>query len=120
MKAVRIHHVAFRTRDLPRLEAFYCGLLGLAPTRRSEGSIWLAAGDAHLMLERRDEGEPDVPEGTREIVVFAIGPEERALYTRKLEEAGVPVEAETGFTVYFRDPDGRRVGLSHHPAPRLA
>ena len=105
MKPVRIHHVAFRTHDLPRLEAFYRDLLGLSVTRTSETSTWLAAGDAHLMLERKDEGEPDTPE-------------ERAECTRKLEEAGVPIEAETSFTIYFRDPDGRRVGLSHHPASR--
>jgi hypothetical protein len=40
-------------------------------------------------------------------------PERAALRTR-LAEAGM-LEAETAHTVYFRDPDGRRVAASSHP-----
>jgi hypothetical protein len=29
----------------------------------------------------------------------------------------VVVEHETDFTLYFRDPDGRRVAVSHYPDP---
>ena len=112
---MRIHHIALRTGDLPRLEAFYCGVLGLQLSRRNgERSVWLGAGEAIVMLERAEPGEPSIAAGTMEMVAFAITKEERADYTRRLAEAGIAVESETAFTLYVRDPDGRRVGLSHY------
>jgi glyoxylase I family protein len=114
--SVRIHHVAFRTRDLERLEAFYANVLGLVVTRRDGArSTWLEAGDAIVMLERAEPDEPTVPSGWREMVAFGIAREKRAEYTDRLRAAGISVESETAFTLYVRDPDGRRVGLSHYP-----
>jgi glyoxylase I family protein len=113
---MHVHHLALRTRDLPRLEAFYAGLLGLDVLRRDGArSVWLRAEGAVVMLELAEPGEPEVPARSMEMLAFAIAPEERAEYTRRLELAGVAVEAETPFTTYFRDPDGRRVGVSHYP-----
>jgi catechol 2,3-dioxygenase-like lactoylglutathione lyase family enzyme len=106
---MKIHHIALRTRDVARLEAFYAGALGL-PVLRREGNVWLAAGDSIVMLEACRTGEPDVPVGSFELVAFAISPRERAKFARRLR-----IEAETPFTLYVRDPDGRRVGLSHYP-----
>ena len=109
MGGMRIHHVALRTHDVPRLERFYAGALGLVVTRRDgERSVWLDAGGAILMLERASEGEPGIPERTMELVAFTISKTERATF-----EAKLLVEATTDFTIYVRDPDGRRVGLSH-------
>jgi glyoxylase I family protein len=104
---VRIHHVALRTHDLPRLEAFYAGVLGLRLLRRDDarGSVWLDADGAVLMLERATADEPAVPAGTRELVAFAVDDKEPW-------RAHVTVEAETAHTLYFRDPDGRRVAVS--------
>ncbi|HEY8077256.1 MAG TPA: VOC family protein [Labilithrix sp.] len=107
---MRIHHIALRTRDLARLERFYVETLGFVVTRRQEHSVWLGAGGAILMLERADDGEPAVPKGSKELVAFAISPEEHAEYTHL-----VAVEARTASTIYFRDPDGRRVALSAYP-----
>lgn len=109
---MRVHHVAFRTDDLDALERFYARVLGLAVMRRNEGrSIWLDAGGAILMLERRDEDEPTVPSGSKELVAFAVSKEMIA----RIEEAGIPIEARTAYTLYVRDPDGRRIGLSSYP-----
>jgi glyoxylase I family protein len=114
---MRIHHVALRTPDLALLERFYVGVLGLPITRRDgERSVWLDAEGTIVMLERRDEGEPGVPEGSHELVAFAIAPELCAQQEEQLARAGVPVESRTSFTLYVRDPDGRRVGLSSYPA----
>jgi len=115
---VRVHHLALRTTDVPRLEAFYRDVVGLALTARpGEGRVWLAAGETVVMIEEQLEREPGVPAGSMELVAFAIEPEERAGFVERLGRAGVAVEGETGFSVYFRDPDGRRVGVSHWPAP---
>lgn len=117
---MRVHHLAFRTRDLARLEAFYATLLGLPVARRSERSVWLDAEGTLVMLELAAEGEPEVPAGSMEIAVFEVAPEERVARVERLRAGGFPVEAETEFTSYLRDPDGRRVGLSHYPRPRSA
>lgn len=115
---MRVHHIAYRTGDLARLERFYVGALGLAVVRRQEPrSVWLDAGGSIVMLERRDDGEPDPPPASKELVAFAIAADARPLVTERLARAGVTIDASTEFTLYVRDPDGRRVGLSSYPVP---
>jgi catechol 2,3-dioxygenase-like lactoylglutathione lyase family enzyme len=119
---MRIHHLAMRTKDLARLEAFYSGLLGLEVIRgtSSDGRVWLRAGDAILMLELAEPGEPEIPANCKEFVAFAISANERQHWRNAIEQSGWVIEVETPHTLYFRDPDGRRVGLSsyaHGPQP---
>ena len=110
---MRLHHLALRTTNVDALERFYVGVLGLAITTRSERSIWLDAGGTILMLERAAPGEPPPAPGTMELTCFEIPATERDAARRRLAAAGIGIEAETEFTMYFRDPDGRRIGLSH-------
>lgn len=121
---MKIHHLAFRTRDLDRLERFYADVLELRLLeRKGDRAVWLAVGDAILMLERAEENEPLVPPGSMEFIAFDIAPHARVGYLARLGEAGVPIEAQTEHTLYFRDPDGRRIGLSHYsfrPSPKGA
>ncbi len=113
---MRIHHLAFRTHDLPRLERFYVSVLGLAVKRRDERrSVWLAIGDAVLMLEQAGENEASPPAGSMELVALAVTAVDRDHAVKDLHAQGVSIEARTAHTIYFRDPDGRRVGLSDHP-----
>jgi glyoxylase I family protein len=121
MGGMRIHHIAMRTQDLERLEAFYAGVLGLGvQARQGPRAVWLDADGTILMLERAEAEEPLVAEEamgrSMELVAFAIEPTERAALVERLARATVLVEAETDYTVYVRDPDGRRIGLSHYPA----
>ncbi len=114
---MRIHHLAFRTGDLARLEGFYVEALGLAVIRRNEArSVWLDAGGTLVMLEQRDEDEAPVAP-SQELVAFAVAPETRAIVEGRLAAAGLALEARTEFTLYVRDPDGRRIGLSSYPVP---
>jgi catechol 2,3-dioxygenase-like lactoylglutathione lyase family enzyme len=112
---MRVHHLAFRTRDLTRLERFYADALGLTVARRDgERSVWLRAGGTLLMLEVAEEGEPEVRGDTKDLVAFEIEAPDVERWRRVLEANGIPIEGQTGFTLYFRDPDGRRIGLSHY------
>jgi catechol-2,3-dioxygenase len=111
---MEIHHLAFRTKDLPRLEAFYSGLLGLPVTSRADGRVWLKAGDTIVMLEMAEPGEPDIPANCMEFVAFTIQANKRADWRNAITQSGCRIEAETPHTLYFRDPDGRRVGLSSY------
>lgn len=115
---MRVHHLAFRTADLARLERFYVHALGLAVVHRNETrSVWLDAGGSRLMLELAEPGEASPHPRAMDLVAFEVAPETRALYTARLELAGVAIEGSTDFTLYVRDPDGRRIGLSSYPAP---
>lgn len=115
-RAVRIHHLAFRTADLARLERFYEEVIGLEVLRRDgERSAWLDAGGTILMLERSADGEPLVDPRSLELTCFGIEPSEHVAVVRRLEGAGVAVEGRTAYSIYFRDPDGRRIGVSSFP-----
>src|SRR5690606_10616198 len=101
------------------LERFYAGVLGLEVTRRvgdgAEARVWLDADDTIVMLEPRGPDEPEIPPGCLELVAFALAPRDYERLRARLEAAGVAVEARTPSTLYLRDPDGRRVGLSAYP-----
>ncbi len=107
-----IHHLALRTRDLARLEEFYARVFAFPVRKRDDGrgSVWLDAEGVILMLERADVGEPVAPPGTRDLMAFAI--DDRDEWRARLTAAGVVIEDETPHTLYFRDPDGRRLGVS--------
>ena len=116
---MRIHHIALRTRRLAKLAHFYRRVLGLPQlrTNRAAGrvrSVWLEAGRTILMLERADATEPGIPRGSLGLVAFAVDRAEHRRLLARLERLGVPLDGEpTAFTSYFRDPDGRRVAVSH-------
>ncbi len=55
-----------------------------------------------------------MPAGTKDLVAFGIEEADADRWRRTLAAAGIAIEAETAFTLYFRDPDGRRLALSHY------
>jgi catechol 2,3-dioxygenase-like lactoylglutathione lyase family enzyme len=117
---VRIHHLALRTANLDALHGFYVRVIGLherARHHRDDGtlrSIWLAAGDAMVMLEAAAPDEPRVPRGSMEMFAFAVTASERAAFRTRCAATGIAIEMETTFTTYVRDPDGRRVACSEY------
>ena len=119
-----VHHLAVVVGDLARAEAFYAGVLGLSITRRHDDergrprSIWFAlGGPTFLAVERAERGEPvrfdDAPGW--HCIALAIPLEAREPWRERLAEKGFPVEHETAYTLYVRDPEGAVVALSHHP-----
>lgn len=141
LRAGAFHHLAIQVRELAGAERFYCGVLGLPVLRRwewsaeqraagrtGERSLWLglgasgdgAGGGGFLALEAcagaplqaafRDE-QPGLF-----LVALRIEEEARAAWEERLRQFGVPVVHRTAYTLYVRDPEGNRVGLSHWPA----
>ncbi|MCA9540797.1 MAG: VOC family protein [Myxococcales bacterium] len=115
---MRLHHLALRTAAPEPLAAFYADVFGLSRVREQAGySIWLGLDDAVLMIERAAPDEPLVPAGSLEFCAFAVDEAGRAAVEARLADHGCAVEARTAYTLYFRDPDGRRVGVSTYPLP---
>jgi catechol 2,3-dioxygenase-like lactoylglutathione lyase family enzyme len=128
MSPIHIHHVAVKVLDLARAEAFYAGLLGLPVLRRwplpdgkGERSLWLdLGGGMFLALERAERSESAKAEDAPGIhlVALSIQRGERESWIAKLTQAGHPVYQQTDYTIYVRDPEGNRIGLSHWPDSR--
>jgi len=125
MNPPRVHHIAVKVVDLAAAEAFYVGVLGLPVLRRwpsadgtGERSLWLDLGaESFLALERTDHGDerPDDEAAGFHLVALHIDARERAAWIAKLAQAGHPVYHQTPHTIYVRDAEGNRIGLSHWP-----
>jgi len=114
-----IHHVALRVADPERSLRFYGGVLGLAEVRRFEEgdrvrSIWVQAGSAVVMLEREIKGAGPSA-GSGHVLAFAV--KDVAGWEARLAAAGIALDDRTAASLFVRDPDGHRVGLSVYPLP---
>jgi glyoxylase I family protein len=117
---MRLHHLAIQVTDLDVARQFYCDTLGLTEVRRQAHAIWIDAGGTIVMLERcagSDSAGGDWPSDAPGpfVVAFAIAPGERDSWRDRLERAGVSLSHSSAYTLYFRDPFGTRLALSHYP-----
>jgi catechol 2,3-dioxygenase-like lactoylglutathione lyase family enzyme len=110
-----LHHLALRTHHVATVVRFYQEWFELQVLRDAmPRSVWLALdGNAVLMVEAAGPEEPPIPSASLELVALRVSVERRAALRALLVAAG-RLEAETAHTLYFRDPDGRRVGASSY------
>ena len=124
-----VHHLAIQCRDLPAMVRFYERVLRLRVERRwpsdrpdDEGgdrSVWLRTGTSVLALERCD-GEASAPPWQSpapglHLLALEISWQNRDTWLGHLKHCGVDVVFQSAWTLYLRDPEGNRVGLSHFP-----
>lgn len=111
-----LHHIAIRTGDVDGTLQFYTTMLGLEVVRdQRPRSAWLGLSDGSvIMVEARGAGEPQIPDGTLELMAFRVSTAAKAAVRERAIGAGC-FDGETEHTVYLRDPDGRRLGVSTFP-----
>lgn len=129
MRVLGFHHLAIQVHSLEETAAFYRRVLGLVERQRhhredgSLRSIWLdvpGTGGGFLALEEAS-GEPVRGDDFRTdragplLLALRIDRQQRARALEELERLGVPVVHQSRWTVYFRDPEGNRLAVSHHP-----
>ncbi len=120
--AMRVHHLAIQVHDLERARDFYSRVLGLAELGRPrDGAFWLDCGGTVLMLERVSAVPLEDAFRTERtglhLLALAIGADEREAWEVRLRAHGVDVVERTAYTLYVRDPEGNRVGLSTLDVP---
>lgn len=121
-----IHHLAIQCHDLARMARFYEKVLRLRVERRwpaedgrTDRAVWLRLGASVLALETC-AGEPVPPEWRSaqpglHLLALEIPWANRAIWLAHLAHNGVEVAYESPWTIYIRDPEGNRLGLSHFP-----
>ena len=123
------HHLAIQVKDLPAAERFYVEALGLRVLRRwawedgrpGERSVWLSvgAGEEFLALESCEAERPPTPfrdpHGGLHLLALRIQAADRSGWEGKFSAQGVEIVHRTRWTLYVRDPEGNRIGLSHFP-----
>ena len=117
---MRVHHIAIQVADLAAMSAFYRDLLGLTETKAArDGVTWFTAGEIILMLEPvngaiRDEVFASSTPGLH-VVSFGIDVATRDAWKEKFATRPILLERETPYSLFIRDPEGNRIGLTHFP-----
>lgn len=120
------HHIALKSNDPGRLAEFYRAVLGLEEVTRHRDerglrSVWFRVGDGLVMIERSEAGGESPPFSSDppglHLLALRISARDRARWVAHLEATGQPILARTDYSLYFADPDGHRMALSHWPEP---
>lgn len=121
------HHLAIQVVDLQAVERFYVQVLGLVVTRRWPGaagsgdrSVWIELSDESFLALERVSGpvaEDDPHRSGLHLIALGIAVQQRDAWLERFAACGVPLERASPYTLYVRDPEGNRVGLSHWPHP---
>jgi len=118
---VQINHIALKTQSLENLSSFYHEVLELSEIDRKYDddkklrSVWFDLSGSMLMIEKSKASPSDEEVCGWHLLALTIKPDERQTWLDKLSKNKITVESETDYSLYFRDPDGNRVCLSHYP-----
>jgi glyoxylase I family protein len=112
------HHLAILVPDLARAERFYADVLGLPVVRRQAHAVWVQASGVIFMLEVGVKSNHRLPDDAGLLLwAFGIPADSKAAWRQHLVHNDIRIEGETTFSMYFRDPFGTRLALSHYPHP---
>ena len=121
-----IHHTALLSSSVEQTIRFYQGILEFPLTevienRDYQGSthFFFDVGNGNLLaffdFPGLDLGPYAEVLGGLHHIAISVTPDKWAYLRKKLDEAGVAYQEESGASIYFRDPDGARLELLADP-----
>ena len=121
-----LHHTALISSDVERTIRFYQDVLGFPLTELIENRDY--AGSSHFFFDigngnllaffdfpGLDVGPYAEVLGGLHHVAISVEPERWEQLKKRLEDAGVEYQSESGTSIYFRDPNGARLELIADP-----
>jgi catechol 2,3-dioxygenase-like lactoylglutathione lyase family enzyme len=123
-----LRHLALNVREMDAMKRFYVDLLGFAVEWEPDpDNVYLSSGVDNLALHRSDAApDPalaDFGGGSPldHLGLIVRAPDDVDRWAAFLESRGVTIDAKPkthrdgARSCYFRDPDGNRVQIIHHP-----
>jgi len=119
-----LRHLALNARDLPAMKRFYVDLLGFAVEWEPDpDNIYLSSGIDNLALHAAGHRAQGAQGGGAldHLGLIVRSADDVDRWAAFLESRGVVLDAKPkthrdgARSCYFRDPDGNRVQIIHHP-----
>jgi catechol 2,3-dioxygenase-like lactoylglutathione lyase family enzyme len=121
-----LRHVALNVRHLDAMKRFYVDLLGFEVEWEPDAdNVYLSSGIDNLALHRAPAAstaaEAVLESSLDHIGVIVRQPDDVDRWAAFLESRGVTIDAvprthrDGARSCYFRDPDGNRIQVIHHP-----
>jgi catechol 2,3-dioxygenase-like lactoylglutathione lyase family enzyme len=118
-----LRHLALNVRQLAEMKRFYVDLLGFTVEWEPDpDNVYLTSGIDNLALHRAADGAAGPAPGALDhLGVIVRQAEDVDRWAAFLESRGVAMDAKPrthrdgARSCYFRDPDGNRVQVIHHP-----
>jgi len=120
-----LRHLALNAHDLQAMKAFYVDVLGFRVEWEPDpDNVYLTSGVDNLALHRAPDGggaTGDAPGALDHLGLIVAAAADVDAWAAHLESHGVALDMrpkthrDGARSCYFRDPDGNRVQIIHHP-----
>lgn len=111
---MKLHHIALKVKELSLCEKFYHDVLKMPLAKQEKSNagraVWFQLSETILMIEREETTKPN-----ESLVALEISADEKESWKKRLQANGVKIEKETPYSLYFSDPEGNKLALSHYP-----
>jgi glyoxylase I family protein len=88
---------------------------GEAPRNAMVDDVCLTRAPASVKTPLTETPGCSAPNAGWHLVALTINSDDREAWRKRLSDAGCPVERETDYTMYARDPERNFIALSHWP-----
>ena len=117
-----LRHLALNVERLDEMKTFYVDLLGFAIEWEPDAdNIYLSSGIDNLALHRSADATRSAEGALDHLGLIVRSADDVDLWADYLEANGITLDArpkthrDGARSCYFRDPDGNRVQIIHHP-----
>jgi len=117
-----LRHLALNVTHLDEMKRFYVDLLGFAVEWEPDpDNVYLSSGTDNLALHRAASAAATGPSALDHLGMIVRAADDVDRWAAFLEQHGVLLDAKPrthrdgARSCYFKDPDGNRVQIIHHP-----